>query len=75
MKDKCMYIQYVNRIRRCSPKRLSLASSHATVASVDASGFLPALASKERSCTFMILVPAGHQKVIFGPLALHRKIK
>lgn len=34
VKDKYTYIQYVNRIRWCSPKHLSLASSQAKVAPV-----------------------------------------
>lgn len=60
-----MYLQYVNRSRRCSPQHLPLASSHGEVAPMYASGYLPALASKERSHAFVILIPAGSSESYF----------
>lgn len=51
-----MCMQYVNRIRRCSAKHLSLASSWAK-AGMCTTHYLPA--RKERSCTFMILIAAA----------------
>lgn len=68
MKYKYVCMQYVNRIR-CSAKHLSLASSQAKVAPVCATHYLPA--RKERSCTFMILVPAGPSEHYFGALGAH----
>lgn len=44
---------------RCSPKCLSLGSSHAKTSPAYASGYLPALASKEGSHSFQILIAPG----------------
>lgn len=50
---------------RCSPKCLSLDSSHAKAPSAYASGYLPALASKEGSHSFQILIAPGSTESSF----------
>lgn len=50
---------------RCSPKCLSLGSSHAKTAAAYASGYLPALASKEGSHSFQILIAPGSTESSF----------
>lgn len=50
-------MQYINRIRRCSAKHLFFANYWAKVVPLCATHCLPA--RKERSCTFMILIPAA----------------
>lgn len=68
-----MYIQCVNRIRRCSPHHLSLASSHGKVAPVDARSYL--LHARKGVALLGFSFLQDHQKVIFGPLGTSQKNK
>lgn len=67
-----MYMQYVNRIRRCSAKHLSLAGSWVKAA-MCATHYLSE--RKERSCTLWFLFLQQHQNINSGTLGAHWKMK